>query len=132
MERLGEDDEVPRSFADLFVARLGRIVGSTEIATFRIEEAFGGKEVLPVSYFRTTAVSPRRETTVSELLTPLVVDCLSRRSDACVQLPNSRWCLVILLGRAQTPEAAAAFLITAADKKKAMTRLKLLQGAAKK
>ncbi|HSU67031.1 MAG TPA: hypothetical protein VLJ39_09180 [Tepidisphaeraceae bacterium] len=128
----GEDDEVPRSYADLFVARLGRIVQSTEMATFRVEEAFGGKRLLPVSYFRASDVSPRHEVTITAHLTPLVLDCVSRVSDACVQLPNGRWCLIILLGRSETPEAAAAFLVTASDKKKAMTRLKLLQGAAKR
>lgn len=132
MAELGDDDEVPRSYADLFVARLGRIVGSTEIATFRIEETFGEREVRPVSYFRTASVSPRREITVAEHLTPLVLNCLKRLSDACVQLPGNRWCLIILLGRAKIPEAAAAFLITAPDKKRAMAKLKMLQGAAKK
>ena len=57
MAEPGEEDEVPRSYADLFVARLGRIVGSTEIATFRIEEDFNGPELNPVSYFRTSDVS---------------------------------------------------------------------------
>jgi hypothetical protein len=132
MEDLEEYDMVPRSYADLFVARLGRIVGSTEIATFRIEEAFGGMELNPVSYFRTSGVSPRRQITVAEHLTPLVLGCLERLCDACVQLPDSQWCLIILLGRTQAPEAAAAFVITAPDKKKAMARLKMLQGAAKK
>jgi hypothetical protein len=132
MEELGEEDEVPRSYADLFVARLGRIVSSTEIATYRIEEDFAGPELRPVSYFRTSGVSPDRQIIVQERLMPFVQGCLERGSDACIQLPDNQWCLIILLGRAQTPEAAAAFVVTASDKKKAMTGLKMLQGAGKK
>jgi hypothetical protein len=131
-QEMAEDDQVPRSYADLFIARLGRIVDSTEIATFRIVHAFGGKEVLPVSYFRTRAVSPRLESAVAERLMPIVVECLGRLSDACIALPNNRWCLVILLGTVEMPQAAATFLIHVPSKKKAMARLKLLQGAAKK